>query len=88
MGAEDGRLGRDAPMDHQLRDLLTTFHSVMPGVAGVVLSDAAGRSVAADVATDVDAHHLATQGRANMDKGCSALVDHCGALYLVVLMPT
>lgn len=75
-------------MDLHFRHLLRMFRSVMPGVAGVVLTNEHGASLAADVAPDVDAHHLASKGRAAMEKGTSALVNHRGLLYLVVLMPS
>lgn len=67
--------------------LLASFRSAMPSVAGVVLADASGRSVASD-AVGVDPHRLAARACSTLTAGCSVLLAEGDARYLVVVMPS
>jgi hypothetical protein len=70
---------------HHLLDL---FHSVMPGVRGVVLSGPAGDPVADDVGLDAAplAAAALSEHRAAGGVGASTMVRHGDGLYLVVFL--
>lgn len=69
--------------------LLSICRSVMPGVAGVVLSTLQGRVVAHEAPRVADPHGVAAEAarRRHPDAQTSALVPREDGLYLVVFVP-
>lgn len=80
-------LPADTTTDAERRNLLSICRSVMPGVAGVLLSTAEGRLLAHEDHCD-EPHalaHAAAQQR--HPAGMSTLLSRESGLYLVVFVP-
>lgn len=77
------------PDDKERQNLLHICRAVMPGVAGVVLSTAAGHVVAHETTHVPDPYALAQEAAAQPHPGTqtSALIQRDGSLYLVVFVP-